>query len=1302
MADSLVRRRAVYKRKVTLSLQKADDAITRGALVEVAALRQEIRRNLEQVRAYDESIISQLLESESEDINVDGEADAQSNYSTDIELKLRKLEDGESERKITVARPALQEVRLPELKCELFSGEGICHMKYFTFFTKFGNLIGNRPNLSNSAKLTYLKSYLSGYALKIVEHLSITDPNYKVALDLLDKFFLNKGAVISQLCERLLSVDCKYDPSFSSTLIFVNEVRGILADLKIFECDVLSENSAIIIVSHVIFGKLPVPFKRELVRKVNNNYPTLQQIFDNHVDVVETLKVGSLARSVKHDRPRDFSEPDPKHRPEMSAKPLFANAAVTTFDRKICKFCLGLSHSMLNCPVYSSHQSRVDRCVELKLCAGCSSSKHNIDECNVTLDYHCKFCNQNNHISALCAKLKSAYTVSSPCLNTSCDNKSVFILPSITLSVGKGNRRTMVRFLLDTGSQRSYVAGSVLTRIDFPKNLQHTTFTVNTFLEKGCRSFAEVSLNIDLSDGANNLQAPILVDQNFSMSYEVCALREAINNLTTRYELADVAFADLTSEHINLEGILGVDVIQCFSDFTLVNCMGGTALMYCNKIIPSGNVAHYLTKNETLTMYRDINYDTSKRNSYVNYILNPISAHPDPIASIASDSDVEGHLDKIFQIEAIGIPCDDLGASCDAEKVESFKVGIKFHDGKYHVSLPWNENVNEVRSNFYIARAVVDKLEQRLERKGILGAYEAVFNQQLEDGIIEEFPISECMNGKKVFIPHREVVREEISCTTKIRPVLNCSLKVGNSPSLNEAAFPGIDLMGDLFSLLVNLRQDDYLVLSDIRKAFLQIKLEQICDRDKFCILWKRKGKLIAYRYTTIVFGFVASPFILNYVIKHHLTKYPSDLCSQFLSNCLYVDNLFMTGNDPKTLETLYRTAYDRMSEGGFDLRSWNSNCEPLNAKFHLDGVASDHGESFEKVLGYKYDTRKDVLSLSCNISESSVLTKRIVLSSLAKCFDPLGLASPITVRGKTIMRDIWKTKLSWDNSLPHEICETWQSLHKDLSKLKLIEFDRRVLVTDSPVQLVIFTDASQTHYGFTIYAVTKRDKVISNLIFSKNKIAPLKKKTLPTLELLGVYLAFKCLHNLMNSLSRINVSAITIAMDSQIVLSWLLNGRIKTGNIFASNRVKDVLDLKQKFESDFDLVPEFKYVPTDKNPADLLTRGLTFRQFDSKLEFWKHGPDFLTDDTVSWPNSELGCISRDSKPLITNVSLAKPDHSLFPVNTYSSFSRFLSVTARIFEALSRFRKSPISRFDSLTKARQYWLGHEQRLHYSL
>ena len=65
----------------------------------------------------------------------------------------------------------------------------------------------------------------------------------------------------------------------------------------------------------------------------------------------------------------------------------------------------------------------------------------------------------------------------------------------------------------------------------------------------------------------------------------------------------------------------------------------------------------------------------------------------------------------------------------------------------------------------------------------------------------------------QIWIPHRPVIRNESNITTKIRPVFNCNLEIGKAPSLNEAAFPGIDLTNNLLSLLLCFRSNFYVLL---------------------------------------------------------------------------------------------------------------------------------------------------------------------------------------------------------------------------------------------------------------------------------------------------------------------------------------------------------------------------------------------------------------------------------------------------------------------------------------------------------
>ena len=69
-----------------------------------------------------------------------------------------------------------------------------------------------------------------------------------------------------------------------------------------------------------------------------------------------------------------------------------------------------------------------------------------------------------------------------------------------------------------------------------------------------------------------------------------------------------------------------------------------------------------------------------------------------------------------------------------------------------------------------------------------------VFHQQECEGIIERFEVVPEDFTKDIWIPHRPIFKTDKQTTSKIRTVFNCSLKANGKYSLNEAAYPGINL----------------------------------------------------------------------------------------------------------------------------------------------------------------------------------------------------------------------------------------------------------------------------------------------------------------------------------------------------------------------------------------------------------------------------------------------------------------------------------------------------------------------------
>ena len=166
------------------------------------------------------------------------------------------------------------------------------------------------------------------------------------------------------------------------------------------------------------------------------------------------------------------------------------------------------------------------------------------------------------------------------------------------------------------------------------------------------------------------------------------------------------------------------------------------------------------------------------------------------------------------------------------------------------------------------------------------------------------------------------------------------------------------------------------------------------------------------------------------------------------------------------------------------------------------------------------------------------------MLASIARIFDPLGLVLPVVAKAKLFLKNLWQLGLGWDEPLNPELSEEWSKLSRDFSNLSKVEFDRSACRGD--ITLYVFCDSSKRMYGFSCYArFSEGSEVKTNLLYAKSKCAPNKGKSLPTLELLSVFLAMKCIPTLISGLrSTCRITDVIICVDSQVALSWILTGK--------------------------------------------------------------------------------------------------------------------------------------------------------------
>ncbi len=132
------------------------------------------------------------------------------------------------------------------------------------------------------------------------------------------------------------------------------------------------------------------------------------------------------------------------------------------------------------------------------------------------------------------------------------------------------------------------------------------------------------------------------------------------------------------------------------------------------------------------------------------------------------------------------------------------------------------------------------------------------------------------------------------------------------------------------------------------------------------------------------------------------------------------------------------------------------------------------------------------------------------------------------------------------------------------------------------PIQIHGFCDASEIAYAGVVYIrmTDTQDNTHVSLVMAKTKVAPIKRQTIPRLELCGAHLLSKLLRHV-KEIFNVPMHDTFAWTDSTIVLCWL-NGRFKT---FVGNRVSFIMD---------QISPDrWSHVSSSDNPTDCASRGL-------------------------------------------------------------------------------------------------------------
>ncbi|XP_052760015.1 uncharacterized protein LOC128202884 [Mya arenaria] len=982
------------------------------------------------------------------------------------------------------------------------------------------------PNSLSSKKL-------GGEAKRAVAGLARSNENYEIALRLLHERYGNQQEIVDLHYKALMNVHSPLN-KVESLRSFIDTTEKHLRSLE-----VLGENVNQHVFVSMIRTKLPEEVLRQLefnkeakaewtltkLREQLKNYVVACERADKKkVEYQSVTKVNPLSHVNGFKPPYRYPPTTGGNRysntvmKQSSAESLFASEKAQRVKSEnkpyVCKYC-SRSHWSDECTEYRTVDERKRKIKGC--CFKCLKSGHMANECKTSKA--CVYCGEfNQHHRSLCLKKFSTKGASTKTnvnlteevgacvedMTNSGENVMVSVGETVfmqiaTTEVKKDLTNTdyvKTRLLLDCGSQRTYITKSLADKLGLKpkkteelkvvtfgsthsKNIKTELTTLYLKLKNG--QYIEIKANI----------VPVISGNIQRKTLNIKAMSD-LDHLVNSVELADTI--PRNCEMANVELLLGNDY---YLDIVLSQKLEVTPGLYLLSSKLGWILAGRTTSEET---------DDSVPNML---ILTHGSTFTKTNVFQCVDSVLESkpELEDFWSIEAIGVK-DKPDYSDDDTAMQMFKKNIKFQDGRYQVTWPWKNEIQELPKNRELAYGRLKSCVKKLKGKpDFLQKYNSVIQDQFQKGIIKKVEEAES-DGLQHYLPHHAVVNLHRT-STKVRVVFDASAKLTkDSNSLNDCLYRGPVLLHDLCGLLMRFRLHKVAMVSDIEKAFLQVGL-QTSQRDVTRFFWIKdvqkpevtSENLQVFRFCRVPFGVISSPFLLGATVENHLDSYESDV-SQKLKGDIYVDNIVTGANSDKVAIDLYKTAKSIFNDASMNLREWLTNSEEVNKCI----PTADLAEPKEmKVLGHIWDHKSDKIS----VKEPKVMdddcptTKRNILKRVASVFDPIGLFSPVVLQGKVLLQELWSRGFDWDDSIDDEkVRQCWSEIDSELKDIPKCKVNRCLANSDQKnmsCSLLCFCDASKSSYAAAVYLHQDgQQESRTDLLFAKTRLAPVKEMTIP------------------------------------------------------------------------------------------------------------------------------------------------------------------------------------------------------------
>ncbi|XP_040151923.1 uncharacterized protein LOC120893847 [Anopheles arabiensis] len=961
-------------------------------------------------------------------------------------------------------------------------------------------MIDASAELPSIAKLQYLLSSLKGDAAVPFEHTPLTADNYSVTWAALLKRYDNSRLLIREYYRKL-----HYLPGVQLVCVdklthLVDEFTRFVNGLKKLNEPVDSWDTPL---SNMLLMKLDretlLAWEKHSVHFTTDKYKDVIDFVQDRIQILKStnnfvkdqaasgIKVAGLIR-----------QPGQRRFIANAATSHSAPAASTAHTQQPkCPLECSEDHTLRNCPVFIAKevQQRRDVVASKWLCWNCLSSNHQVRACKS--DYSCRTCRERHH--TLLHHSPPYAPPATVTLSAQSNEDNVFLATAnIQIKDDYGNTHE-ARALLDSGSMSNFIAE------EFARKLLTSRKRVNVAVSGISNAVQQIKGSIVAT--VQSKTQPFATEMTFLILDTPSANIPTSPTDVSSWKMPDVALADSTfNSPGQIDIVIGGDTF--WELHTGRKCSIGRGKPWLVEThfgwVVTGNTHH----------------------SSVGPRLCHLSAYDTPL---------EETMQRFWESETIA---EDPVLSVEENACEKHFAAttVRNSSGRYVVSVPFNSNPNIVLGESKeIADRRLRSIERRLNTNAKMKEEYVKFMKEYEHlGHMKRLTSPANDSVEHYYLPHHAVVKES-STTTKVRVVFDASCKTSSGYSLNDKLLVGPVVQEDLLSIILRFRSRAIALTADVEKMYRQI-LHSPHDRNYLRIRYREHpaDPISTFELQTVTYGTASAPFLATRTLKQialdHKEEYP--LAMNAVMNDFYVDDLLTGTDDLSEAIVIQRQISDMLNSAGFTLKKWASNRSEALKNVPSEDVAvqlSHEWKSSKQVstLGIVWEPATDTLRFRIEIPPTTPsMTKRLILSYIAKIFDPLGLLGPTIIIAKMFMQQLWALKIhgkayDWDSELPSHLQHEWSKFHSTLSSLRNLTVPRYISqCTATSLQIHIFADASQLAYGaccyiraksmegFTVQLLTAKSKRrVGNKVHAKD-IPPLTVDELKAAELKLCYLS--------------------------------------------------------------------------------------------------------------------------------------------------------------------------------------------------